>query len=159
LIEPLPAGHPARIEGERKIAELEDGRAQRRPAWHDGHRPQLMKWVAEGVWRSRSFRALEQRDLAEDVLIDAGRRLGPAGRISPSWRAARSRCSPDSRSPDHQGVAKDVCEARGIPLACHADEVEAMEGRRPMQEAAPGNPYNRVIKASGRDRPIRSTGC
>jgi hypothetical protein len=24
LIEPLPAGHPARIEGERKIAELED---------------------------------------------------------------------------------------------------------------------------------------
>ncbi|HEY7255212.1 MAG TPA: hypothetical protein VH476_00895 [Solirubrobacterales bacterium] len=24
LIEPLPAGHPARIEGERKIAQLED---------------------------------------------------------------------------------------------------------------------------------------
>lgn len=24
LIEPLPAGHPARLEGERKIAELED---------------------------------------------------------------------------------------------------------------------------------------
>ncbi len=24
LIEPLPAGHPARVEGERKIAELED---------------------------------------------------------------------------------------------------------------------------------------
>jgi hypothetical protein len=24
LIEPLPAGHPARIEGEKKIAELED---------------------------------------------------------------------------------------------------------------------------------------
>ena len=39
--------------------------------------------------------------------------------------------------PDHQGVAKDVCEARGIPLACHADDVDAMEGRRPIQEAAP----------------------
>jgi len=48
--------------------------------------------------------------------------------------------------PDHQGVAKDVCEARGIPLACHADDVEAMEGRRAMQEAAPNNPYNRLIK-------------
>jgi hydroxyacylglutathione hydrolase len=43
-------------------------------------------------------------------------------------------------------VAKDVCEARGIPLACHADDVDAMEGRRPVQEAAPGNPYNRLIK-------------
>ena len=42
--------------------------------------------------------------------------------------------------PDHQGVAKDVCEARGIPLACHADDVDAMEGRRPMQEAAPATP-------------------
>ena len=45
--------------------------------------------------------------------------------------------------PDHQGVAKDVCEARGVPLACHADDVEAMEGRRPVQEAAtrqPGQP-------------------
>ena len=49
--------------------------------------------------------------------------------------------------PDHQGVAKDVCEARGIPLACHADDVEAMEGRRPVQEAAPDHPVNRVIKA------------
>ena len=45
--------------------------------------------------------------------------------------------------PDHQGVAKDVCEARGVPLACHADDVDAMEGRRPVQEAAsrpPGEP-------------------
>ena len=48
--------------------------------------------------------------------------------------------------PDHQGCAKDVCEARGIPLACHADDVEAMEGRRPVQEARPEHPVNRVIK-------------
>ena len=38
--------------------------------------------------------------------------------------------------PDHQGCAKDVCDARGVPLACHADDVDAMEGRRPVQEAA-----------------------
>ena len=47
--------------------------------------------------------------------------------------------------PDHQGVAKDVCEARGIPLACHADDVDAMEGRRPVQEARRDHPVNRVF--------------
>jgi hydroxyacylglutathione hydrolase len=47
--------------------------------------------------------------------------------------------------PDHQGVAKDVCEARDVPLACHADDVDAMEGRRPVQEAASGNPLNKLI--------------
>ncbi len=45
--------------------------------------------------------------------------------------------------PDHQGVAKDVCEARGIPLACHADDVDAMEGggrsrRRPRATRSTG---------------------
>ena len=33
---------------------------------------------------------------------------------------------------DHQGSADAVCEARGIPLACHPDDVDAMEGRRPV---------------------------
>jgi glyoxylase-like metal-dependent hydrolase (beta-lactamase superfamily II) len=37
--------------------------------------------------------------------------------------------------PDHQGVAKAICEARGIPLACHVDDVEAMDGRRPVSAA------------------------
>jgi glyoxylase-like metal-dependent hydrolase (beta-lactamase superfamily II) len=50
--------------------------------------------------------------------------------------------------PDHQGVAKDVCEARGVPLACHADDVEAMEGKRPMQEASAGNLVNEVIRTA-----------
>ena len=62
--------------------------------------------------------------------------------------------------PDHQGVAKDVCEARGVPLACHADDVDAMEGRRPVQEAAaeqPGQPGDHA--RSGRARRTRSTGC
>src|SRR5262249_2619971 len=38
--------------------------------------------------------------------------------------------------PDHQGVAKDICEAREVPLACHADDVDAMEGRVPLSEGA-----------------------
>ena len=33
-----------------------------------------------------------------------------------------------------------------MPLACHADDVDAMEGRRPAQEAAPNQPVNRTIK-------------
>jgi hydroxyacylglutathione hydrolase len=84
--------------------------------------------------------------LAEDVLIDAGTR----------WDRGRIFAEIEGRQllllalthvhPDHQGVAKDVCEARDIPLACHADDVEAMEGRRPVQEAAPNNPFNRIIK-------------
>ena len=34
--------------------------------------------------------------------------------------------------PDHQGVAKDVCVELDIPLACHAEDVDAMEGRVPV---------------------------
>ena len=85
--------------------------------------------------------------LAEDVLIDAGR----------TWDRRRIFAEIDGREismlalthahPDHQGVAKDVCEARGVPLACHADDVEAMEGKRSMQEAAPRNLVNRTIRA------------
>lgn len=32
-----------------------------------------------------------------------------------------------------------------IPLACHADDVEAMEGRRPVQEANSKHPANRLV--------------
>ena len=59
--------------------------------------------------------------------------------------------------PDHQGCAKAVCEARGVPLACHADDVDAMEGRRPV--AATTNPAPSSSRGCGRARPTRSTGC
>lgn len=35
--------------------------------------------------------------------------------------------------PDHCGSAAAVCTARGVPLACHAGDRDAMEGRAPMQ--------------------------
>ena len=79
------------------------------------------------------------------MLIDAGRR----------WDRRRVFAELDGREismvalthvhPDHQGVAKDVCEALDVPLACHADDVDAMEGRRPVQEAHPKHPVNRVF--------------
>jgi glyoxylase-like metal-dependent hydrolase (beta-lactamase superfamily II) len=90
-----------------------------------------LKNLAPGVWRLNQLpRPLINVYLAGDVLIDAGR----------SWDAGRIRKQLAGRDisllalthvhPDHQGSAKTVCEERGVPLACHADDVDAMEGRR-----------------------------
>jgi len=106
-----------------------------------------MKWMARDVWRLKEFPAPSINVyIAGDVLIDAGRRWDRRRIFAELEGREISMLALTHAHPDHQGVAKDVCEARGIPLACHADDVEAMEGRRPMQEAAPGNPYNRAIR-------------
>lgn len=107
-----------------------------------------MKNLAPGVWRLKEFPAPTiNMYLAEDVLIDAGR----------TWDKRRIFAELEGREisllalthvhPDHQGCAKVVCEERGVPLACHADDVDAMEGRRPVQEAATNNPVNRLIRS------------
>ncbi len=105
-----------------------------------------MKYLAPGVWRLGEFpRPLINVYVAENVLIDAGRR----------WDRGRIRRQIDGLElsllalthvhPDHQGAAKMVCEEREIPLACHAADVDAMEGRRPV--AATPHP---VARAFGR---------
>jgi hydroxyacylglutathione hydrolase len=106
-----------------------------------------MKQLASGVWRLKQFPGPSVNIyLAEDVLIDAGTRWD-RGRVFAEIEGREiSMLALTHVHPDHQGVAKDVCEARGIPLACHADDVDAMEGRRPVQEAHPENPFNRAIK-------------
>jgi glyoxylase-like metal-dependent hydrolase (beta-lactamase superfamily II) len=106
-----------------------------------------LKNLAPGVWRLKQFPAPSVNVyLAEDVLIDAGTRWD-RGRIFAEIEGRElSLLALTHVHPDHQGVAKDVCEARDIPLACHTDDVEAMDGRRPVQEAAPNNPFNRIIK-------------
>jgi glyoxylase-like metal-dependent hydrolase (beta-lactamase superfamily II) len=107
-----------------------------------------LKYLAPGVWRLKEFPAPTINVyLAEDVLVDAGR----------TWDRRRIFAELEGRDislvalthvhPDHQGCAKAVCEARGVPLACHADDVAAMEGARAVQEAAPGNLFNRVVGA------------
>ena len=84
--------------------------------------------------------------VAGDVLIDAGARTD-RGRIMKAIEGREiSLLALTHVHPDHQGAAKAVCEARRIPLACHADDVDAMEGRRPVQEARPDHPLNRIIK-------------
>ena len=116
-----------------------------------------MKQVAEGVWRLGEFppRPVINVYLAGDVLIDAGRR----------WDAARIRRQTRDRDlsllalthvhPDHQGAARAICEERGIPLACHEADVDAMEGRRPVQEAAPDDFRNKLIKRIWEGPPYR----
>jgi hydroxyacylglutathione hydrolase len=106
-----------------------------------------MKALAPSVWRLKQFPAPSVNVyLAEDVLIDAGTRWDHRRIFAEIEGRELSMLALTHVHPDHQGVAKDVCEARGIPLACHADDVDAMEGRRPVQEAAPNNPFNRIIK-------------
>jgi hydroxyacylglutathione hydrolase len=106
-----------------------------------------VKPLADGVWRLKQFPAPSINVyLAGDVLIDAGTRWDRRRVFAEIEGRELSLLALTHVHPDHQGVAKDVCEARGIPLACHADDVDAMEGRRPIQEAAPRNPYNRLIK-------------
>jgi len=106
-----------------------------------------LKPLAEGVWRLKQFPAPSVNVyLAGDILIDAGTRWDRRRIFAEIEDRKLSMLALTHVHPDHQGVAKDVCEARDIPLACHADDVEAMEGRRPIQEAGPRNPYNRLIK-------------
>jgi glyoxylase-like metal-dependent hydrolase (beta-lactamase superfamily II) len=93
-----------------------------------------LKSLATGVWRLDEFpRPLINIYLAGDVLVDAGR----------TWDAGRIRRQVGDRKlsmlalthvhPDHQGCAKMVCERYDVPLACHEDDVDAMEGRRPVR--------------------------
>lgn len=121
-----------------------------------------MKELADGVWRLREVPLPTINVyLAGDVLIDAARR----------WDTGRIRRQTADRElsmlalthvhPDHQGAAKAICEERGIPLACHVDDVDAMEGRRAIQEAHRNHPVNRLIRALWEgppykvDRPFR----
>lgn len=107
-----------------------------------------MKYLAPGVWRLKEIPAPTINVyFAEDVLIDAGRTWDKRRILGELEGRDVSLLALTHVHPDHQGAAKAVCEARGIPLACHADDVDAMEGRRPIQEAATGNPVNRFVRA------------
>ncbi len=107
-----------------------------------------MKHLAPGVWRLKEVPAPTINVyLAEDVLVDAGRSWDRRRIFKELEGTEISLLALTHVHPDHQGAAKAVCEARGVPLACHADDVEAMEGRRPIQEAAPENLVNRAVRA------------
>jgi hydroxyacylglutathione hydrolase len=98
------------------------------------------------VWRLSEVRPVINIYLAEDVMIDAGRRWDRRRVFRQIRGRDLSMLALTHVHPDHQGVAKDVCEARGIPLACHADDVDAMEGRQPLTEGGGDHLASRFIQ-------------
>jgi hydroxyacylglutathione hydrolase len=92
-----------------------------------------MKRLAPGVWRLREVpRPAINCYLAEDVLIDTGRRWDRKRIFKELDGVEISAVALTHVHPDHQGCAKVICEAREVPLACHAGDVDAMEGRAPV---------------------------
>jgi len=90
-----------------------------------------MKRLAPGVWRLKELpMPTINVYLAEDVLIDAGRTWDRRRIFAELQGVEISGVALTHVHPDHQGCAKAVCDAREVPLACHADDVDAMEGRR-----------------------------
>jgi glyoxylase-like metal-dependent hydrolase (beta-lactamase superfamily II) len=92
-----------------------------------------MKRLAPGVWRVKELPAPTINVyLAENVLIDAGRRWDRRRIFSQLAGVEIAEVALTHVHPDHQGCAKSVCEARDVPLACHSGDVDAMEGRAPV---------------------------
>lgn len=109
-----------------------------------------MKLVADGVWRLTEVpRPLINVYLVAgpqgDVLIDAGRRWDRGRILKQTADRELTLLALTHVHPDHQGSADAVCDERGIPLACHADDVDAMEGRRPVR--ASNAPQARLFAA------------
>ncbi|HEV1997585.1 MAG TPA: MBL fold metallo-hydrolase [Candidatus Dormibacteraeota bacterium] len=92
-----------------------------------------VRLVAEDVWQvygvpSHAINAY----IAGGTLIDAmtrwaGRLVIEAVRRHPVTSVALTHCHPD-----HQGSAATVCDALGIPLACHQADVGWTEGSLPV---------------------------
>ena len=108
-----------------------------------------MKQVAPGVNRLSQFPLPTFNVyLAGDVLFDA----------ASTWDRRRVMKQIEGRPlslvalthvhPDHQGLADLICRERDVPLACHADDVDFMEGRKPIQEGMKMNPVLERIQAS-----------
>lgn len=91
-----------------------------------------MQQMATNVWRLSSWRPLINVYLAGEVLIDAGRRQDGRRILAQLDGRPLELVALTHAHADHQGSAHQVCETRGVPLACHADDVEAMEGRASM---------------------------
>jgi hydroxyacylglutathione hydrolase len=104
-----------------------------------------LKQLASDLWQLRGFPPNGINVyLAEDVLIDTATRLAGRRILRQIEDRPLSLVALTHVHPDHQGAVAQVCEARGVPLACHADDVDAMEGRRPVQEKNPDNPIVRL---------------
>ncbi len=106
-----------------------------------------MKQLAPDVWQLRGPLNAINVYMIGDVLIDAATRLSRRRILSQIEDRPLSMLALTHVHPDHQGAAKAVCEARAVPLACHAADVVAMESGESTQRAAQSSPINKVIRA------------
>ena len=94
-----------------------------------------MKEVADGVWRVDEFPPVPLINvyLAGDVLIDAGRNWDKGRILRQTGDRELSLLALTHAHPDHQGSAHEICLERELPLACHANDLDRMEGRVPVR--------------------------
>jgi len=108
-----------------------------------------LKEVAPGIERVGQFPLpMVNVYLAGDILFDAGT----------TWDRFRIPRQIKDRQltlltlthvhPDHQGMAREICRERDIPLACHAGDVDAMEGRVPVSGEQLTNPILKKVQGS-----------
>jgi hydroxyacylglutathione hydrolase len=90
--------------------------------------------IAEGVWQLGGWPPdMFNVYLAGDVLIDAATRWARRRILRQLHGRALRMVALTHCHPDHQGMAKFLCERFRVPLACHEADVPVMEGREPMQ--------------------------
>ena len=100
-----------------------------------------MREISPNVWQLIGFPPnFVNVYLIGDVLIDAATRWAGRRILRQIGDRKLSMLALTHAHPDHQGVAKMICERYRIPLACHAADVPTMQGERPMQ------PDNSVIR-------------
>lgn len=103
-----------------------------------------MDRIAEGVYRiARAPFFTANAYLLEDVLVDAMTRAAGPYLARELCGRALSAVVLTHAHPDHQGAAAHICRTRGVPLACHAADAPAVEGRAPMLR-------NPLIRLAGR---------
>lgn len=107
-----------------------------------------MKGIAPDVWQLRGLppNAINVY-LAGDVLIDAATRRSGRRILRQLIDRPLSLLALTHVHPDHQGAAHEVCEARGIPLACHADGVGAMQDDEGAQPQGRETAISRAVSA------------
>jgi glyoxylase-like metal-dependent hydrolase (beta-lactamase superfamily II) len=97
-----------------------------------------MRRVADGVWQlwgviPHLINAYLIQTPRGDVLIDAGIRWTAARLLRTLRKRKLAMVALTHVHPDHQGAAAAVCRQYGVPLACHVDDADVMEGKRPME--------------------------
>jgi glyoxylase-like metal-dependent hydrolase (beta-lactamase superfamily II) len=118
------------------------------------------KELAPGVFRIHEFAPVINAYIVEDVLIDSGRRWDRKRIFKALEGRDVSLVALTHTHGDHNGVAKDVCEARGVPLAVHADDVAVMERGGPTpEELADASTMARFVWRYWGGPATGSTGC